>query len=219
MVKKTICTVLFLVVMAPAAFSQSITLLGGNALNGAINGVALGGATMALKNTNDFASIRVGLGAGTLYGIGVGAYDVSQVATGQEFFISGTFNDGDNTTIIVLLDTIYGAAAGSVITSSFYLITNEPISEALRYGAGVGAWAGFGFGLFDAFVLAKRPSDFATPAGASAAAGMVTLGDRNDRLNIGLINPELYSVQEIGPNNLSTRSAMGLSLVNTTFRF
>lgn len=35
-------------------------------------------------------------------------------------------------------------------------MANEPIVSGLQYGAGIGAWAGFGFGIFDTFVLADR---------------------------------------------------------------
>ncbi|MEX0857288.1 MAG: hypothetical protein WD016_04035, partial [Balneolaceae bacterium] len=55
------------------AHSQTIELLAGNTLNGAMNGTLLGGATMAVTNNTDFAPLRVGVGLGTLYGIGMGA--------------------------------------------------------------------------------------------------------------------------------------------------
>ena len=70
--------------------------------------------------------------------------------------VSGIFNDGRNSTIIVLLDTFYGAAAGAVVATSVMLVANEPLVQGLQYGAGAGAIAGFGFGLFDTFVLADR---------------------------------------------------------------
>ena len=75
--------------------------------------------------------------------------------------VSGTFNDGNNSTIIVLLDTFYGAAAGAVVATSVMLVANEPLVQGLQYGAGAGAIAGFGFGLFDTFVLADRSTALA----------------------------------------------------------
>ena len=36
------------------------------------------------------------------------------------------------------------------------LVANEPLVQGLQYGAGAGAIAGFGFGLFETFVLADR---------------------------------------------------------------
>ena len=97
----------------------------------------------------------MGLGLGTLYGLGVGAYDLLKTG-GNPTVVSGIFNDGNNSTIIVLLDTFYGAAAGAVVATSVMLVANEPLVQGLQYGAGAGAIAGFGFGLFDTFVLANR---------------------------------------------------------------
>ena len=78
----TIC--LSLVVVNVQA--QSVQILGSNTLNGAINGVVLGGASMLMtnkkvnapfnKNLEDLYALQVGLGLGTLFGVGIGAYDV-----------------------------------------------------------------------------------------------------------------------------------------------
>jgi hypothetical protein len=56
--------------------AQTINTLGENTLNGALTGTLLGGASMALTNDTDFYPLQVGLGLGTLYGLGVGAYDL-----------------------------------------------------------------------------------------------------------------------------------------------
>ena len=135
--------------------AQTINTLGENTLNGALTGTLLGGASMALTNDADFYTLQKGLGLGTLYGLGVGAYDLLQTG-GNPGIVSGIFNDGRNSTIIVLLDTFYGAAAGAVVATSVMLVANEPLVQGLQYGAGAGAIAGFGFGLFDTFVLANR---------------------------------------------------------------
>ena len=137
------------------ATAQTINTLGENTLNGALTGTLLGGASMALTNDTDFYTLQIGLGLGTLYGLGVGAYDLLQTG-GNPGIVSGIFNDGRNSTIIVLLDTFYGAAAGAVVATSVMLVANEPLVQGLQYGAGAGAIAGFGFGLFDTFVLADR---------------------------------------------------------------
>jgi len=145
--------------------AQTINTLGENTLNGALTGTLLGGASMALTSDTDFYPLQVGLGLGTLYGLGMGAYDLLQTG-GNDMLISGTFNTGKNSTIIVLLDTFYGAAAGSIVATSIMLVANEPLIGGLQYGAGAGAFAGFGFGLFDTFVLADRTTalSFAKPA-------------------------------------------------------
>src|SRR5690625_1201908 len=104
--------VIFIISSFQRTEARSIKLIGQNTLNGAINGVLLGGATMALQDNDEFGPIRVGLGTGTLYGIGVGIHDASLVDKGQQFYLSGTFNDATNTSIVPLLDTLYGAEIG-----------------------------------------------------------------------------------------------------------
>lgn len=200
------------------AQAQSIKILAGNTLNGALTGTILGGATMGLRNSNDFAPLRVGVGAGTLYGIGVGVYDLSQVSKGEQYYISGTFNDGDNTTIIVLLDTFYGAAGGAIVASSFNLIANEPIGEGLQYGASIGAFAGFGFGLVDAFILSEKTGDFAPalPEEPGEASGMVSITDAGgkNRYRINLLRPAVYSTTDIKRSSISSKHAAGVELVH-----
>ena len=83
---------------------------------------------VALTNDTDFYPPRVGLGLGTLYGLGVGAYDLLKTGA-NPVIVSGTFNDGNNSTIIVLLDTFYGAAAGAVVATSVMLVANEPLVQ------------------------------------------------------------------------------------------
>ena len=136
--------------------AQSVQILSSNTLNGAINGVVLGGATMFItdkkvnapfnKNLEDLYALQVGLGIGTLYGVSMGAYDVV-TGEGRQILVSGFFNDGNNSSIIALMDTFYGAAAGGIIALSVSLVSNDPIIEAMQYGIGYGAFIGFGFGL------------------------------------------------------------------------
>ncbi|HKL18409.1 MAG TPA: hypothetical protein VJ905_05550 [Halalkalibaculum sp.] len=216
-----VCCLLFLGIPNNAS-SQTIKLLAGNTLNGAVTGVSLGGAVMGLQNSDDFAPVRVGVGAGTLFGIGVGFYDVSQVAKGEQFYISGTFNDGTNTSIIVLLDTFYGAAAGAIVASSITLIANKPIVDALQYGSSAGAWVGFGFGLIDAFALSKGPGDYsAGTAGASvnSADGLVNYSSKENKLGIGLVNPSITSFTTLKSNKITRRTAFNLELVNLSLNF
>jgi len=200
--------------------AQTIELLAGNTLNGAVNGTLLGGATMALNSNPDFAPLRIGLGLGTLYGIGVGAYDVVS-SGGQQLVVSGLFNDGNNTSVIVLLDTFYGAAAGAVIASSIMLIAEEPIIDGLKYGSATGAWIGFGVGVIDAFVLADR----VTPSIASlnkdkrnVADGLVGI-QFNEKNSIGLISPSMISTYSVNESNLYQQFKPTINLVNYTFNF
>ena len=204
---------------ANQASSQTIKLLAGNTLNGAVTGVGLGGAVMGLQNSDDFAPLRVGLGAGTLFGIGVGFYDVSQVAKGEQFYISGTFNDGTNTSIIVLLDTFYGAAAGAIIASSITLIANEPIVDALQYGSSAGAWVGFGFGLIDAFALSRGPGEYTAAGNVNEAEGMLSYSGKNNKVGIGLVNPSISSFTKLESNTLKRSTAFNLQLINLNLNF
>lgn len=203
--------------------AQSIDLMAGNVLNGAVNGVVLGGATMALNNSPEFDPIRVGVGLGTLYGIGVGVHDLTLVSGGQQFYTSGTFNDATNSSVLVLLDTFYGAAGGVVVASSFTLIAKEPILDGLQYGSAIGAWAGFGFGLIDAFILARRPGDLQSAAGlangSNGARGIFAYTSEKNDLNIGLIHPTLYRLQEISSDNHTVSVSAGVDLLNIRMNF
>lgn len=207
--------------IANIASSQTIKLLAGNTLNGAVTGVGLGGAVMGLQNSDDFAPARIGVGAGTLFGIGVGFYDVTQVAKGEQFYISGTFNDGTNTSIIILLDTFYGAAAGAVIASSITLIGNKPIVDALQYGSSAGAWVGFGFGLIDAFALSRGPGDFTASSyeDDSHSNGLLTYTSKNTNVGIGLINPSIASFKTLGEKTVTRNTTFNMQIVNLSVNF
>ena len=140
--------------------AQSFELIGGNILNGALTGTILGTSTMGLQNSSDFTPLRIGLGSGILGGTAIAIYDVATLPQGHEFFISGTFNDGSNTSIIILLDTVYGATVGAALGTAVSLIGGKSFVKGVQYGSSAGAWAGFGFGLFDAFIIAERNRDF-----------------------------------------------------------
>lgn len=207
-VKKTILLLFTLGIIAISftpGQSQSIKLVGQNTLNGAVNGVLLGGATMALQDSDYFGPVRTGLGAGTLYGIGVGVHDISKIEKGQQFYISATFNDATNTSVISLLDTLYGAAGGALIASSVSLIIREPLVESLQYGSAIGAWAGFGFGLIDAFILAEGP-DFsqASASNPSKVNGFVTYENKDRSLEVGLFNPSVMEKKELTSSTMGT---------------
>ncbi|MFO7847105.1 MAG: hypothetical protein R6V27_11115 [Balneolaceae bacterium] len=156
-----ICALLFCTSgLQETSRAQTVELMGGNVLNGAVTGTLLGVGVMGLQNSDDFAPLRIGLGAGILGGAGIAVYDIATLPQGQQFFISGLFNDGNNSSIIILLDTMYGAAGGAVLGTAVMLIQNKPIVEGLQYGGGAGVWAGFGLGLVDAFMLSERNRDF-----------------------------------------------------------
>lgn len=205
---------LFIGLSEQSAKAQSIELLAGNTLNGAMNGVILGGATMALQNSDEFEPARVGLGAGTLYGIGVGVYDITQTQPGQQFYISGTFNDATNSSVLVLLDTIYGAAGGALIASSISLILKKPLDTALQYGSGTGAWVGFGFGLIDAFMLADGPNYSQQSASVQQnISGIITYSNNAKSVKVGMFNPEFVTQKKITQNTIKTMHTPSMNVL------
>ncbi|HCD52870.1 MAG TPA: hypothetical protein DEQ34_10505 [Balneolaceae bacterium] len=220
MQNKLIGFFLLIALLVPATQSkaQTVEILAGNTLNGALNGTLLGGASMALTNSDDFYPLQVGLGLGTLYGIGMGAFDVVQ-GGGKPVLVSGLFNDGNNSSIIVLLDTFYGAAAGSIIVTSVMLVANEPLLDGLQYGAGIGAFVGFGFGVFDTFFLSERMTGFASNySPGNTANGLMAL-NFDDQYSVGLINPTVYQTLDISGNNISSSINAGVDLVHVRVNF
>lgn len=208
------------------ARSQSVELLAGNTLNGAMNGTILGGAAMALGNSTSFDPLRIGLGLGILGGVGMGAYDVSY-GQGNEILVSGLLNDGNNSSIIILLDTFYGIGAGSIIVTSVMLVANEPLLDGLQYGAGIGAIAGFGFGVFDSFVLAKRSSAGSYTANRflksasskeAVAGGLITLKNGKGG-SVGFLNPGLVRTLDIQSDGINASVQPKLDLMNLRINF
>lgn len=197
------------------AKAQTIKVVGSNALNGTMNGVILGGATMALQNSDDFAPVRIGIGLGALYGIGIGVYDVTRTSSGEQLIVSGLFNDGTNTSIIVLLDTFYGAAAGAIIATSVTLIAKEPVLNGLQYGSSAGAWIGFGFGIFDAFVLSKKATNTQSYASSSKSVnGLITLEDSSSKIQAGFLAPGYTTLTSINKKSIQLEHSFKLDVLN-----
>lgn len=185
-------------------------------LNGAITGSILGVATMGLNDTSDFTALRIGLGSGILFGTGIAIYDVATVPRGQRFFISGLLNDGENSSIIILLDTMYGSAVGVGLGSAFALIADYPFTDALQYGASSGAWIGFGFGLVDAFILAERNRDF---IGSNVLVRDSLISFHGTGSTLKLIQPELYTLTDFSAESpgYSLEPALNLFTFNKRF--
>ncbi len=219
---KNLLLIVFLIVISipqqVKAQSFTIEILGGNVLNGIIEGAVLGGASMALADSKDPGPMRVGVGIGILYGIGVGIHDVGK-AEGQKLLVKGSFNNGNNSTIIVLLDTGYGAAAGAVLATAGMLVANKPLIDGVQYGAAFGAFAGFGFGIFDAFVLAEHtpsPLVFKEPSNVD---GLFTLTSTDKKLGLGLISPSVVSTMDFSANSITQNFDLGFNAVNLNISF
>ena len=178
--------------------AQALELFGGNIVNGAVTGTAVGAAVMGLKNSGEIAPLRIGLGAGILAGTAIAIYDLATLPQGQSFFISGIFNDGENSTIIILLDTFYGALTGVGIGSAVVLINNSSFLKGIQYGASVGALGGLALGIADSFFVAERNRDFiAQSAFTNSSLINLTFGYSE----IGLIRPELHHFPDFSAAN------------------
>lgn len=191
--------------------AQTTDLLGYNILNGAVTGSIAGLATMGLRNNDDFAPLRVGLGAGILSGAAIAAYDFSTVPDGQEFFISGTFNDGNNSSIIILMDTLYGIAGGSVLGTAIMLIQNEPLVKGIQYGGSIGAYAGIGFGMIDAFFLAEGNREFVAQSLFNRSS-IFEINQTNH--TIGFLQPQLISYNDFSGSIPTRELEPALGLIN-----
>jgi len=207
--KKLIFTALCTLVLSAPAVGQGLKTLAGNTLMGTANGAMLGLGTMALLNDANAAPLRVGIGMGTLYGLGLGVYDVSVNEIGAGYSVEGMFNNADYTGMIVLLDTFYGGVTGGVVGTAMALMANKPLIDGLQYGVGAGIWGGFAFGLVDAFYFSKSvPSVFAQS---------ITI-DPNDRTSIQFIQPNLYTSPIISNGRMGITSEIALDLARVTIR-
>lgn len=195
---------------------QTGSLLGGNIFNSAITGTAIGAATMGITNTSDFTPLRVGLGSGILFGAGLALYDVTTLPSGQQFYISGLINNGNNTSIILLLDTMYGAAGGALIGSAVMLIANKPIVDGLQYGSSIGTFAGFGLGLLDIFIFSERNENYLSSS-MPERDSLIEFSENS--VKIGLIQPRLYSFNDFSDNSLSVEFTPGLQLLSINKSF
>jgi hypothetical protein len=198
------------------AKSQSLELIGGNIVNGAVTGTILGTAVMGLQDSNDFAPFRIGLGTGILAGSGLAIYDVATLPRGQQFFKSGVFNDGNNSSIIILLDTIYGAGLGAALGSAVVLIGNESFVEGIQYGASAGAWAGFGFGIFDSFILAQNNRDLVSNRLLSDS-GLFNISTVHT--DIELLKPAIVETKSISDGSLRFNINPALTLFSVQHNF
>lgn len=217
-IRSGLLALLILLISHGASFGQSLKILAGSAFNGAVTGSMLGGATMALQDDLNWNNVEFGVGGGIIGGVGLGIYDITRIQTGDSYYVSGTFNDGESTSVIVLLDTFYGAATGALIGSAIMLMTDEYIVDGLQYGAGAGAWAGFGYGLIDGMVISSISSGGGYDGGyASDAAGIINMNYKTKNAgnwNVGLLSPDLLSQPELRQKELGVKHNLTLDVLN-----
>lgn len=145
--------------------AQNGAVMGGNVVSSTMTGALLGAATMGLQDESQFTDpLRVGVGLGILGGIGLTVYDLIETKGVAQPVRHGAFITSNNTGTVLLVDTIYGAVAGSLIGTAIILVSNQPLVDGLQYGGSVGAWMGFTFGLVDAFVLSQPNVQWGRPS-------------------------------------------------------
>lgn len=140
------------------AGAQGLRVVFQDALFGTTNGVVLSSSVMAFERKVEVDQLRWGVGAGILYGVGTGIYDLTQAGGADEYYVDATFGQAGSTAAVTLMDTGYGAGTGMLLGLSWSLIANKDIVESVLTGYGAGVWGGFIFGLVDGFYL-SRSSD------------------------------------------------------------
>ncbi|MFW6347516.1 MAG: hypothetical protein ACOC2C_02760 [Cyclonatronaceae bacterium] len=231
---------LFLSFSPPEARAQSLSVLAKNTVFGTLTGAGLGGATMALTNDADLRPLRVGTGLGTIGGVGIGIFDMATMSRDMQVY--GLLNSSSTSGGIILLDTVYGSAIGSLVGMSVSLIGDSRIVKGLQHGAGIGAFGGFGFGLVDAFYFgavggdeayfdftSSNPDSFQmenraaghfSQSGHTSASGLLSL-HKSEAYTLGAMNPTVVTEQMNGPNgnNVVLRQYFGLEILNLSARF
>jgi hypothetical protein len=182
------------------AKSQSAKIIGENILYGTLTGAALGTATMMLNNKSDYSYFRIGVGLGILGGTGIAVYDITSLPSGQQLYVDGIFNEASNSSMIILLDTVYGAGFGAAVGSAVVVIGNRSIAKGVQYGAGAGAWVGFGFGLIDSFFFADRYRYYSSN-NLFSTDSLFTLN--RDRLKMNFIQPDMFTYRNLSGSTLS----------------
>lgn len=197
--------------------AQKLKTMASNTFNGAMTGGLLGGATMALQDSDDFAPARFGVGLGTLGGLAIGIHDVARTSEGEMYMIEGTFNRGDVTTIIILLDSIYGGATGALVGTAIQLMVNEPLVEGVQYGAGAGVWGGFLFGMIDAFYLSSHTTRMASAFSPSTRSNSTHwLSVQREQTRVTFLQPDMYSIKKMDSQQINRETGMSLSMVEVS---
>lgn len=205
--------------------AQSLNVIAGNTLFGAATGTGIGGATMLLTNNPDYRPLTMGLGVGTLAGVGIGVYDMLTMSQGMR--VHGLFNSAPSSGAIIFLDTLYGAATGSLIGMAIALIGDTSVLKGFRHGIGIGAYGGLAFGLVDAFYFGAVGSqgeffDYASAGSGNntTSSGLISIYS-NSSTSFSTLNPVVleHSVTAPGGSILSLDTSLGLELFSFSRRF
>ncbi len=221
--KRLLIALVMLMSVTTASHAQVAKIAAGNTLIGTANGALVGVGVMGLTNSSNVAPLRFGVGAGTLFGLGVGIYDASRMGRFGTIYNEGLFNSTEYTSLIVFLDTFYGGATGALLGMAFSLMLNEPIIDGIQYGTSAGILVGFGFGLVDAFYFSKSSYDYTSTlptSGGNDVAGLIILST-GEKVRIGMVEPTLYTGYSLNnAGNIAGYSITpGLNIANLRLNF
>ena len=204
------------------AEAQNLRIVSVNTFTGALTGTALGGATIALQNKSDidYYPLRFGVGMGTIFGLGTGFYDLTYSSGSSGFYVNGLISSANTSGTIILMDTFYGAATGAVVGAAVSLMTNDRIIKGIQFGTGAGAWAGFTFGIADAFFIGTPGGyddfydDYAfNQHSQSSDTGIINVTFDKDNYHIGFLSPILFNTPSLDPHSgLKSKTNIGLEL-------
>ncbi len=202
---------------ARTAKSQALKILATDTFIGTFNGALLGAGTMALSNKVNVAPIRFGVGMGTLYGMGIGIADITQMHGDQPYEVNGSVSSAGNSAQVILMDTFFGGIAGSLVGLSISLIGNQKVSKGLQYGMGAGVWAGFGFGVVDAFYFGKTHPLFGKGPklgeNYSENSGLIHLS--TDKMgHFSFVNPIAINMPETSQTGLGVKTHLGMEVAH-----
>ncbi len=222
----TLITTLLLLVWSPVTNESKGQVMRDILINtgtGTLTGASLGGAVMLLNNDGNWAPMRVGVGTGTLFGVGIGFYDAYHIPRDDDYYIDAFFSSGSHRGSIILMDTFYGAATGALVGSAIGLIsgTGSEILDGLRVGTATGAFIGASFGVFDAFIIGEPvPFDqyFNEYMGAAPSTSGIFSVDLNGTSTVEFIEPKLITYPEAG-NPFRINSQLAVQIGKWSVRF
>lgn len=228
MKRKSLIVALFTIITVslirlPYAEAQVMRDVMVNTGAGTVTGASLGGAVMLLNNSTDLEPLRIGVGAGTLFGLGVGIYDAFTIPADDDYYFDGMFASGRYRGTVILLDTFYGAGTGALVGTAISLIGGTSVLEGLRIGSGTGAFVGFGFGLFDAFVIGRPVAfdDFYedyTVNSTASPSGVISM-NVSSASTISFIEPDLITYHDFSTSTPKRQMDMALWISRWSLNF
>ena len=196
--KRVLFTSLLLLSIVNSGYSQTMKVTAANTGIGAINGALLGLGAMGLSgNSENLSPLRIGVGLGTLYGLGMGVYDVTtHTFNGMTDTKYGMLHASEYSAMIPMFDTVYGGATGAVVGMAVSLINGTSIRKGFVNGGSVGLFGGFLFGLTDVLYFSQtRSNSLFEPGSSRSNDGFVYMSiSDNSTLSFGKLNVSVAPV-------------------------